>query len=56
MLLGSPPDMIHSAPSHRTHAPYGQIKAHSAFTANPVEFAYNIILDGPLKINQLLLY
>ncbi|MBQ1663881.1 MAG: hypothetical protein II057_04945, partial [Clostridia bacterium] len=31
MLLGSPPDMIHSAPSHRTHAPYGQTKAHSAF-------------------------
>jgi len=30
MLLGSPPDMIHGAPSYRTHAPYGQIKAHFA--------------------------
>ena len=26
MLLGSPPDMVHDALSHRTHTPYGQTK------------------------------
>jgi len=46
MLLGSPPDMIHGALLHRTHAPYDQTKAISAFT-------YNIIYENDVKIKTL---
>ena len=31
MLLGSPPDMVRSAPSHRTHTPHDPNKASFGF-------------------------